>query len=88
MRPSRFTETEILQALRDVRHGRTAVAVCRALGITQTTFYRWRSRYEGGAVIESRRLRVLEEENRKLKLLVAELLLGQAAPGKPPSRRR
>ncbi len=87
MRPSKFTEAEIVQALQDVRCGTTAAAVCRSLGITQTTFYRWRARHEGAALETSRHVRHLEEENRRLKQLVAELLLEKSAAAPRRSRR-
>ena len=57
MRPSKFTEPQIVQALRQVKAGTPAVQVCRKLGITQTTFYRWRNKYEGAAVGEVREVR-------------------------------
>jgi putative transposase len=86
MRPSRFTDDEIMQALRKVKGGVPAAAMCRTLGITQTTFYRWRSKYDAPALHEARELKALREENRKLKQIVADLLLEtQATPG---SRRR
>jgi putative transposase len=75
MRPSRFTEDQIVLALRQVRAGTPAVEVCRKLGITQTTFYRWRSKYEGPAVGEVRAVRELRDENQKLRQIVADLLL-------------
>ena len=75
MRPSRFTDEQILHALREVHDGTPAVSVCRKLGITQTTFYRWRTRYGGTNGKESRLVRQLRDENGKLKQLVAELLL-------------
>jgi putative transposase len=75
MRPSKFTEEQIVQALRQVRAGTPAVKVCRTLGITQTTFYRWRNKYDGAAASESRELRELRDENQKLKQIVANLLL-------------
>ncbi len=65
----------MLKALRDVQAGAPAVQVCRQLGITQTTFYRWRARYEGVALNESREIRALRDENEKLKVIVANLLL-------------
>lgn len=88
MRPSRFTDAQILQALHEVRCGTTAVSVCRSLGITQTTFYRWRTRFEGAALQVSRHVRELEEENRRLKQLVAELMLEQSTPPSPRAKRR
>jgi putative transposase len=75
MRPSRFTEAEIRQALLAVRNGTPAVEVCRTLGITQTTFYRWRKRHAGPLETGSREVRVLREENQKLKQIVANFLL-------------
>jgi putative transposase len=80
MRPSKFTETQIVQALRQVKAGTPAVQVCRKLGITQTTFYRWRARYDGNAVSESREVRELRDENQKLKQIVANLLLDKQGP--------
>ncbi|MEP6732965.1 MAG: transposase [bacterium] len=77
MRPSKFTEVEITQALQHVKAGATAVDVCRKLGITQTTFYRWRNKYDCVAISESREVRGLRDENQKLKLLVANMLLDQ-----------
>ena len=76
MRPSKFTDDQIVQALRQVKAGTPAVHVCRKLGITQTTFYRWRARHgENGATAESREVRELRDENLKLKQIVANLLL-------------
>jgi putative transposase len=75
MRPSKFTQDQIVQALRQVKGGAPAVQVCRKLGITETTFYRWRSKYEGAALGASRELRELRDENLKLKQIVANLLL-------------
>lgn len=82
MRPSKFTDDEIVQALQQVKDGTPAVQVCRKLGITQTTFYRWREKYGGVSVAESRELRDLREENQQLKEIVADFLLDkQAASG-------
>lgn len=75
MRPSKFTEAEIMQALQRVKDGTPAVMECRKLGITQTTFYRWRNKYDGVALSELRELRKLREENHQLKQIVANLLL-------------
>jgi putative transposase len=87
MRPSKFSEGQIVQALEQVKDGTPAVQVCRKLGITQTTFYRWREKYGGVSVRESRELRDLREENHKLKELVANLLLEkQAATGSRPKK--
>ena len=75
MRPSRFTDDEIMQALRTVKAGTPATMVCRSLGVTQTTFYRWRKKYDGGAADDEREVTVLRTENQKLKQLVANMLL-------------
>jgi putative transposase len=75
MRPSKFTNDEIMQTLRQVKAGTPAVQVCRKLGITETTFYRWRSKYGGDTRNESREVRQLRDENQKLKQIVANLLL-------------
>ncbi|MDB4871868.1 MAG: transposase family protein [Gemmatimonadales bacterium] len=74
MRPSKFTEAQIAHALRQVKAGTPAVQVCRNLGITQTTFYRWRAKH-GGIASESREVRELRDENQKLKQIVTNLLL-------------
>ncbi len=66
-------------ALGRVKCGTPAVDVCRELGITQTTFYRWRARLEGSARAGERELRLLREENDKLRHIVAELLLDKQA---------
>ena len=78
MRPSRFTEAQIVQALQQVSAGTPAVQVCRELGITETTFYRWRKNRERVGVAKARDLRELRElrdENHKLKHIVANMLL-------------
>ena len=74
-RPSKFTVDQIVQSLKQVTEGTPAVEVCRALGITQTTFYRWRRKYDGVGVGELREVRKLRDENQKLKQIVANLLL-------------
>jgi putative transposase len=79
MRPSKFTEDQIVAALRQVSAGTPAVQVCRKLGITQTTFYRWRSKHDGVAVSGPREMRVLRAENDKLRQIVTNLLLEQQA---------
>jgi putative transposase len=75
MRPSKFTEEEIVQALRQVKAGTPAVDVCRKLGITQTTFYRWRSKYDDSGMNDSREIHELRNENQRLKQIVANLML-------------
>ena len=87
MRPSRFTENEIVQALRQVKAGTPAVEICRKLGITQTTFYRWRKKYEGVAVSDSHEVHELRDENQKLKQIVANLLLDRHGSTDFPGRK-
>ncbi len=75
MKKSRFTEEQIVHALRQTEAGMPAVEVCRKMGVTEQTFYRWKRKFAGMGVVELRRLRQVEEENRKLKQLVADLTL-------------
>ncbi len=70
-----FTEEQIVYALRQAEAGTPVLEVCRKLGITEQTFYRWKRKFAGLGVAELRRLRQLEEENHKLKQLVADLTL-------------
>jgi putative transposase len=72
MKRSRFTEEQIVHALRQAEAGTPAVEVCRKLGVSEQTFYRWKRQFAGLGVAELRRLRQLEDENRKLKQLVAD----------------
>jgi putative transposase len=75
MKKSKFTEEQIAYALRQVESGTPVLDVCRKLGVSEQTFYRWKKKYEGMGVAELRRLRQLEDENRRLKSLVADLTL-------------
>ena len=75
MKRSRFTEEQIVHALRQAESGTPAVEVCRKLGVTEQTFYRWKRKFAGMGVVELRRLRQVEEENRTLKQDVADLSL-------------
>ena len=75
MRKSRFTPEQILQALRQAEAGTPAIEICRKMGITETTFYRWKKQFTGLDVSELRELRQLREENRRLKQVVADLTL-------------
>ena len=75
MKKSRFTEEQILAILKQVEAGRKVEDVCREQGISAATFYTWRSKYGGLELSEAKRLKALEEENNKLKVLVAELSL-------------
>jgi putative transposase len=78
MKKSKFTEEQIAFALRQAEAGTPVEHVCRKLSISQATFFRWKKRFGGMGTAELRRLRQLEEENRKLKQLVADLSLDKA----------
>jgi putative transposase len=75
MKTTRFTESQIVHALKDYEGGKKAEVVCRDLGITKTIFYNWKKRYSGMDGEHLRRLKELEEENRKLKSMYADLAL-------------
>lgn len=81
MRASRFTEQQIVAALRQVEGGTPVVEVCRKLGVSEQTFYRWKRTFAGMGVAELRRLRQVEDENRRLKQLVADLTLDKQMLG-------
>jgi putative transposase len=78
MKKSKFTEEQIAFALRQADTGISVDEVCRKMGVSQATFYNWRKKYGGLGINELRRLRQLEEENHKLKQLVADLSLDKA----------
>ena len=71
----RFTEEQIIGVLKAVETGRKVAEVCREKGISEGTYFRWKAKYGGLEISEARRLRELEEENRRLKHAVAELTL-------------
>jgi putative transposase len=75
MRRSRFTEEQVIAALKEHEAGARVPDLCRKLGVSQHTFYRWRSKYGGMEVSDARKLKALEEENRRLKHIVADLTL-------------
>jgi putative transposase len=84
----RYTEAQIAFALRQASSGTAVEEITRKMGISEATFYRWKDKYNGLGVAEVRRLKQLEEENRKLKQLVADLsldksMLQEALKGKP-----
>lgn len=78
MKKSKFTEEQIAFALHQAETGTAVAEVCRKMGISEATFYNWKKKYGGLGFSELRRLRQLEEENRKLKQLVADLSLDKA----------
>lgn len=71
----RFTEEQIVRVLNEHQNGRQATEIVRELGISEQTFYNWKHKYGGMGVSDVKRLKQLEEENRRLKELVAELSL-------------
>ena len=75
MKRSKYTAEQVTFALRQAEAGSPVPEVCRKMGVSEQTFYRWKRKYIGMGIAEVRRLRVLEEENRKLKQLVADLSL-------------
>lgn len=78
MKKTRYTEEQIAFALKQAELGTPVEEVCRKLGVTQQTFYRWKKKYEGMLPNDMKRLKQLEEENRKLKQLVADLSLDKS----------
>jgi putative transposase len=78
MKTSRFSDEQKLAIVRQAAAGTQIRELCRKHGITETTFYRWRRKYDGLEIAEARRLKVLEDENRRLKKLVADLALDNA----------
>lgn len=75
MKKTRFTETQIVKAIKEHEHGRNAQELCRELGISTAAFYKWRQRYGGMEVQELKKLKELEEENARLKRMYANLSL-------------
>ena len=75
MRKSRFTEAQIVGVLHEHEAGATIADLCRRHGITKTTLHRWKRKYGGLEVNEAQRLKLLEEENRQLKRIVADQAL-------------
>jgi len=78
MKRSRFNEEQIIGILKEQEGGMPTVEVCRRHGISSATFYKWKSKFGGLEVSEARRLRSLEEENSRLKKLLAEAMLDNA----------
>ena len=78
MRKGRFGEEQIINVLKEHQAGVLVADLCRKHGISDATFYTWRSKYGGMEVSDARKLKVLEDENRKLKKLLAESMLDVA----------
>ena len=78
MKPSRFTEEQIIAVLHAQEAGAKTADVCRKYGISSATFYKWKGKYGGLDVSDAKRLRALEDENSKLKKLLADAMLDNA----------
>jgi putative transposase len=78
MKRSRYTEEQIIGILKEHQAGLSAQDLCRKHGLSDATFYKWRSKYGGMEVSDAKKLRALEDENRRLKKLLAESMLDAA----------
>jgi len=79
MKPRRFTEEQIIGILKQAQAGMKIVDLCRTYGISDATFYNWRTKYGGMEVSDAKRLKVLEDENKKLKQMLADSMLENKA---------
>jgi len=79
MRKSRFSESQIVEILKEGEHGIPVAEILRKHGISRQTYFKWKSRYSGASVSDLRRLRELEAENAKLKRMYSDLALENAA---------
>ena len=79
MQGKRHSEEQIIGVLKQAQAGVKTAEICRQHGISEQTFYRWKAKYDGLELSEAKRLRQLEDENRKLKQLVADLSLDKQA---------
>ena len=78
MKRSRFSEEQIIGILKEHQAGQSAAELCRKHGISDATFYKWRSKYGGMEVSDAKKLKSLEDENRRLKKLLAEQMLNNS----------
>lgn len=78
MRKSRFSDEQVIAILREQEAGLPTAEVCRKHGVSNATFYKWKAKFGGMEVSEAKRLKTLEDENRKLKKLLAEQVMDNA----------
>jgi putative transposase len=78
MRKSRFSDEQIIAIIKEQESGRPTADLCRKHGVSEATFFRWKSKYGGLEVSDARRLKTLEDENARLKRLLAEAMLDNA----------
>jgi putative transposase len=79
MKKTRFSEEQMIGAVKQLEAGRAAAEIAREMGVSDQTLYNWRAKYSGLEVNEAKRLRELEDENRRLKTMVADLSLDKEA---------
>src|SRR5210317_945224 len=86
MKRSRFSEEQIIGILKEHQAGMSAADLCRRHGVSDATFYKWRSKYGGMEVSDARKLKVLEAENAKLKKLLSEQMMDVSTLKEMPSK--
>ena len=87
MKKSKFTETQIVKAIQEHEAGRKAEDICREMGITTASFYKWRQRYGGMEASEVKKMKELQEENSRLKRMFADLSLVHEALQDPGAQK-